>query len=168
MKDNNIFFIDNCRYGEDTNFNYLYLKHINKLVYIHKNLYFYVQRKNSLFHQNFNPNRLDAFYCLNSNIKDSKQSFPEVYSQTMALRTMVCCEILFSIYKSPYANTAVISKILEYLNAGIPHLKRCRRIALYRRVLIPIAPTIARLLLGKRAKAKPRKSDKLPPSMQIL
>lgn len=168
LKENNITFIDNCRYGEDTNFNYLYLKHINKLVvHINQSLYFYVQRTNSLVHQNFNEKRLDAYYCLNGNIIDSDKNFPEVLKYAITTRTMVCCEMIYFIYKCKYNNVNVINKILEYMKLGMSYLKKCKKVALYRRLLIPLVPCLAKILLRKRIKSGNTNAP-LPKSMQLL
>lgn len=161
---NNIRFDDCCRYGEDTKFNYLYMKNINRCVLIQKQLYYYIQRKNSLVHQKFNENRLTAFYSLNYMVNDANKD-KNIYPYVQAIRTLVCCEMLYFIKKSDYCNVNAINKLLMYVKEGVPYLKSCKKIAIHRRKLIPLVPSVAKLLLKKRIK-NGDKNSALPLSMQ--
>lgn len=152
IKENNIRFMFGCRYNEDSLFNYKYLKHVDKAVFINFPTHFYVQRKNSLVHLPFNEYRLDAYKSLNAIIKDSEEKHPEFVHYAHAIRACLSCEIIYFIKKSAYSNGKVISKIIEYLQKDAPHLKYCKKLHLYRRLFIPLVPKVSKLLLCKRRK----------------
>ena len=163
MRDNKIRFLDGCRYNEDSLFNYKYFKHAKKTVLIHCKTYLYVQRKTSLVHLPFNEYKLDAYFSLNSIVKDAYENLPQVIHYAHAIRVALSCEIIYLIKNSKYDNGAVIKKIIDYIKTDCKHLKFCKRTHRYRRVLIPLVPTVAKLLLYKRTK----KEDYLPPQFEI-
>ena len=162
IKDNNIFFQEDCRYGEDTYFCFEYFKHMTKPgILTDKVLYYYTQRKSSLTHSAFNERRLDCYYSLNPIVNESS-AMPEIVPYAHALRAMVACEMLYYIKKSNYSNGNVIAQIIEWQTQDAPYLKKCKYISNYMKNLIPLVPKIAKILLKKRLK---NKSLALPKSM---
>ena len=154
IREHNVRFLDGCRYNEDSLFNYKYFKHAQKTVLIHWLTYLYVQRKNSLVHLPFNEYKLDAYFSLNNILKDAYENRPDVIHYAHAIRVALSCEIIYIIKRSKYRNGAVISKIIEYIKTDAKHLKYCKRTHRYRRVLIPLVPGVAKLLLCNRRKDK--------------
>ncbi len=152
IMDNNIRFMVGCRYNEDSLFNYKYIKCSKKIVYTKVATHFYVQRKTSLVHQSFKEYRLDAYKSLNTIVKDTYENYAEIKDYSHAIRACIACELLFFIKTSKYDNQKVIAKMIEFLKEDVKHLKYCKRLRLYRRLLIPLVPFIAKLLLRKRLK----------------
>lgn len=167
IKDFNVRFLDGCKYNEDSLFNYKYLKHTKLTAFFDTVTYFYVQRKSSLVHKLFVEHKLDAYFSLNNIVVDSSKNFVEVIHYAHSIRAALTCEILFFLYKSDYSNPLVINKIIEYINEDVKHLKRCKRVHLYRRVFMPLVPPLAKLLLFRRRK-KPVDDYNLPDSMKII
>lgn len=149
----NVRFLPGCQYNEDSLFNYKFFKHANKTVLAHCTTYFYVQRSNSLVHRPFTESKLDAFMSLNNIIKDAYENLPEIIHHAHIMRVAICCEILFYIKFCKYNNGAVIDKIIGYISTDCKHLKYCKQTHLYRRILIPLVPSVAKVLLCIRRKA---------------
>ena len=165
LREQNVRFLDGCRYNEDSLFNYKYFKHAQKTVLIHWLTYLYVQRKNSLVHMPFNEYKLDAYFSLNNIIKDAYENRPDIIHYAHSIRVALSCEIIYIIKRSKYKNGAVIRKIIEYIKTDCKHLKYCKRTHRYRRVFIPLVPPVAKLLLCKRRKEK---SGTLPEQFNII
>lgn len=151
LKDNNIFFVDGCRYSEDTYFNYVYLLFTNKITYANAKMYYYVNRNNSLTHDGFKESRLDAFLSLNYILMDSKNN-ASIHGYAHALRCFQCCEYLYFIKKSKYNKVNVINYILSCLKESTPYLKKCKKVTLFRRMAIPLVYPIAKLFLRNQIK----------------
>lgn len=151
ITDNNIRFDSNCRYGEDTKFNYFYLKNTTSVANSPKKLYFYVQRKTSLVHQQFKESRLDCFYSANTILNDAKNN-QDVVDYAKSYRAFVSVEMLYFIKRSDYSNTTVIKKLIQNVKEGVPCLKHCKQISIFRRKFIPLVPFVAKHLLHKRLK----------------
>lgn len=165
LKEHNITFIEHCRYGEDTYFNYFYIKNMkNGAVYTSEKLYLYVQRKTSLVHSKFNEKRLDCYYSLNTIVDDSEKNYQEMINYTHSIRSMVACEMLYFIKRGDYNNSKAISEIIRLQKEDAKYLKYCKKISLYRRLLIPLVPGLAKCLLRKRIKND--NGEDLPKSMQ--
>ena len=153
IKENNLRFDETCLFGEDTPFNYNYLKLIRKTAVLNKNLYYYVQRKNSLVHQKFKESRLTVFNQYNK-IINNELNMLTPYIHLMRLYNSVEC--LYFIKKSNYDNANEINKILAYLKQDLKYIKQCRRVKGYRKMLLPATPNFCRALLRKRLKPKKR------------
>lgn len=159
---NGIEFLETCRFNEDAYFNYIYIKHIEKSVYTPAITHYYVQTKNSLVRQEFTEARLDAYISLNGIIKDAYENFDEIKDYSHATRILMSCYILFTIKLSKYENYRSINKIIEYVTEDVKHLKACKHVAKYRRILLPLLPGAAKSLLRKRLKPKTRADYFLP------
>ena len=154
LRDNDIWFNKDCRYNEDSYFNYLYIKHIECAVCTTATTYYYVQSQNSLVREKFKESRLDMYLSLNAIVKDAYSNFTEVKEYSHSIRVLMGCELIFWIFKSDYANRLVINKVLEYFSEDVKHLKNCKLLKRYRRILIPLIPPLARLLFKKRLNSK--------------
>ncbi len=164
IRQQNVRFLDGCKYNEDSLFNYKFFKHSKKTVLIHWLTYLYVQRKGSLVHAPFNEYKLDAFYSLNNIVKDAYETRPDIIHYAHIMRVALSCEIIYYIkFTKNYKNGAVIKKIIEYIKTDAKHLKYCKRTHRYRRVLIPLVPAVAKLLLCRRRKL----DGTLPPQFEI-
>ena len=162
IKENNVSFVEYCRYNEDSLFNYKYLKVIDKTVFVPFPTYYYVQTKNSLVRRGFNEYKLDAYISLNGILHDAYNNFPEVKEYAHAIRVALTCEILFFIKRSKYNNRRSIRKIIEYATEDCKHLKYCKHVKLYRRLFIPLVPTVAKILLAKRISPSIKEEFSLP------
>lgn len=157
----NVRFLEGCQYNEDSLFNYKFFVHAKKTVLTHAITYFYVQRKTSLVHLPFNISKLDAFMSLNNIIKDAYENQPEIIHYAHVMRVAITCEMLFYIKFSKfnddktltkYNNGTIINKLIQYAEIDAKHIKYCKETHLYRRLLIPLVPPVAKLLLSKRRK----------------
>ncbi len=162
LRENNIEFNKNCRYNEDSYFNYLYIKQINNAVCDEYGSYYYVQSKNSLVRQKFKESRLDMYLSLNAIVNDAYANFTEVKEYSHSIRALMACELILWIYRSSFSNHLVLNKILSYFSEDVSHLKNCKHMARYRRLLIPIIPPLAKLLLRKRLKPRGNEEYTLP------
>lgn len=136
----------------------------NGAVYTNEKLYLYVQRKTSLVHSKFNEKRLDCYYSLNAIVDDSEKNYQEMINYTHSIRSMVACEMLYFIKRGDYNNSKAISEIIRLQKEDAKYLKHCKKISLYRRLLIPLVPGLAKCLLRKRIKNG--NGEDLPKSMQ--
>lgn len=153
LKENNITFFENCRYAEDTRFNFEYMTKMKKgVVSTNQKLYNYVQRKTSLVHTKFNENRLHCYFSLNYIVKKCEENYPEFLDYAYSIRAMVACEMLWYIKNSKYNNAVAIRQIIDWQTKDAKYLKKCKYIAKYRKILIPLVPKLAKLLLKKRLK----------------
>ncbi len=163
IKDNNIFFQEDCRYGEDTYFCFEYFKHMtNSGILTDRVLYYYTQRKSSLTHSAFNERRLDCYYSLNPIVEESKD-MQDIVPYAHTIRAMVACEMLFYIKKSDYSNGKVIEQIIDWQKQDVKYVKKCKYLPWYIKHFIHLVPAIAKSLLKKRIKNKLNYT--LPPSM---
>ncbi|MBE7087883.1 MAG: hypothetical protein E7369_06255 [Clostridiales bacterium] len=147
---NNIRFLDACKHTEDTYFNYLYIKHVKKCVFVNNKTHYYVQSKNSLVRQKFSELRLDMFLSLDEIVNDSYKNYPQMIDYAHAIRAIMTCEILFFLKFSKYRNPLAVNKLLKYIKEDSKHLKRCSQVPLYRRLLVPLVPTACKIFLCKR------------------
>ncbi len=149
IQQNNLRFGENCRYGEDTPFNYAYLRLIEKVAVINRVQYYYVQRKNSLIHDKFKENRLTVFPLYNNILKNDSNSLTP-YIHLMRLYSSVEC--LYFIKKSDYSNADEINKLFSYIKEDIKFVKKCKHVRCYRRMFLPLAHGAFKGLLKKRLK----------------
>ncbi|MBO4412415.1 MAG: glycosyltransferase [Clostridia bacterium] len=150
IKDNNLRFNENCKFGEDTIFNIKYLKHCKNVVISNKPLYFYLQRKTSLIHQNFKETRLTVFDDYNKYLENNNDSFVSTLHVMRLYNTIEC---LYFIKKSNYSNSENIKKLINYLETDLCYLKKCKNVKLYRKMFIPLVPGISKILLKNRLKS---------------
>lgn len=144
-------FID-CRYGEESFFCYHFLKSVKKVAYVKEKTYLYVQWKSSLMHLEFNQARLDIIKNLELVEKDSENYSESARNYLSSMRSGYIVGLLFFIKKSNYNNPTVIKSLIETLKLDVKRLKKCKKTALYRRLFIPLIPTIAKVLFRKRLK----------------
>ncbi len=147
---NNIRFDEKCTYNEDSLFNYKVLKFASKTLMFSAVTYYYVQRKGSLVNRPFSEAKLTCFLSLNNIVNDAYKSLPNVIHYAHLMRLTLCCEMLFYIKFCKYSNGKVIKKIIDYTKTDAEHVKFCKRSKLYRRLLMPLVPAVAKLLLYKR------------------
>ena len=146
---NHLRFNDNCLYGEDTPFNYNYIKFVNKTVVSSRVLYYYVQGKNSLVHQDFKEKRLSVFPEYNEILENENNVFTP-YIHLMRLYNAIEC--LHFIKKSDYQNKNVINSVIKYVETDLKYVKKCKKVKLHRRLLMPLVPVTAKILLRHRLK----------------
>ena len=144
-------FLD-ARYGEEAYFLYNYFKCVKKVVFCPCKTYLYVQHKKSLMHLGFNESRLDIITNLDKIKKDAETFDKEISSYVSSMRAGYLVGLLYFIKKSDYANSQVISQMIETLSKDVKQLRFCKKTALYKRVFIPLIPTFSKLLLKKKLK----------------
>ncbi len=144
----------NIKYGEDVEFNMLYLEKSRGAVFTKTKLYYYRQRKGSLVRSAFNEKRLTDFIGINHAIEVCKNKFPIAEDYVRSWKGLICVEMLFYIYKSNYSNKQVINSLLSDLKANLKYIKKCKRNHLYRRMLVPLTYPLFKLFLKKRLKNK--------------
>lgn len=149
IKNNNLRFSEKCFYGEDTLFNYEYCKFVDKAVISNKILYYYVQRSNSLIHQSFKEKRLTIFPEYEKILESCENSYTS-YIHLMRLYNAIEC--LYFIKKCDYENKENIKKLIDYVETDLKYVKKCKKIKLYRRLLMPLIPIVSKILLHKRLK----------------
>lgn len=142
----------NTRYGEEAYFLYNYFKCVKKVVFCPRKTYVYVQHKKSLMHLGFNESRLDIITNLDEIKKDAENFDKEISSYVSSMRAGYLVGLLYFIKKSDYANSKVISLMIETLSKDVKQLRFCKKSALYKRVFIPLIPTFSKLLLKKKLK----------------
>ena len=151
IKDNNVRFLQGCRYGEEVYFNYKYMTFISQSVYLKNRVYYYRVRANSLASSTFKEYKFDEFICINKIIEETKDD-KDINDCILAFKGLICFVMLYLILNSDYDNKNVINTLLVMLKQHIPFVKRCKNIHLHRRVLLGITPCLFSLLLKKRIK----------------
>ena len=151
LRESGATFID-CRYGEESYFMYHFLKKVNKVVYSPVNTYVYIQWKSSLMHVGFNPTRLDIVKNLQLVMQDAMENLPKAVPYVSSMRAGYLVGLLFFIKNCDYKDKEVINNLLDLLSQDVKQLKHCKRTALYKRIFIPLIPSIAKCMLKKRLK----------------
>lgn len=166
IKNNDVRFPENENYGEDSYFNYFYFKHAKKVAYTSFATYRYEKNKGSLVLGEFTERRLDIFNGLNVVIKDAKKGGGKILDSAHAARSLFVCETLYFINKYKYKNKAVTDKLVLYLKEDVKHLRKCKYVSFYRRLLIPLVPLVSVLFFGKVGKNIGGKTYELPPNFR--
>lgn len=152
FKEKGVRFMEGCRYNEDTLFNYRCFKECEKVVFTNYKTYYYVKSRGSLVRTKFREYKLDAYKSLNAIINDAYENNKEIVDYAHIVRLTMACELLWSLKNSKYKNPPVIQKMIEFTKRDIKHLKRCKKVAVYRRILMPLVPVVAKMFLCKRIK----------------
>ncbi len=147
-------FLDNCRYGEEGYFFFKYLSCAEKTVYEPCETYIYVQNQNSLMHSAFNESRLDIYKNLNAVMKEIAASgeFESVFPYVQVMRAGYSVGILFFILISGYKNGKVIAEITRMLNDDVKSLKKCPKVAAYKKAFLPLCAALAKMIFAKHLK----------------
>lgn len=152
FKEKGVRFMEECRYNEDTLFNYKCFKECEKVVFTNYKTYYYVKSAGSLVRTKFREYKLDAYKSLNGIINDAYQNNREIIDYAHIVRLTMACELLWSLKNSKFENPPVIRKMIEFVKRDVKHLKKCKKVAMYRRVLMPLLPVVAKTFLCKRIK----------------
>ena len=68
------------------------------------------------------------------------------------MRLYNAIECLYFIKKCDYENKENIKKLIDYVETDLKYVKKCKKIKLYRRLLMPLIPIVSKILLHKRLK----------------
>ncbi len=145
-------FFEGCRFGEESPFIYQFLKFADRVAYGNVPTYRYVQWKGSLMHVSFSKNRLQIYDNINLYIDDLKQNYPQVYPYLHSFRSGYSVGILYYILKSKFREGQTISEVISLLKLDCKFLKKCKKVALYKRLFIPLIPPVAKLVFCKALK----------------
>ncbi len=144
IKNNGVEFIDS-RYGEDTYFNYACFYRAKTIAYSPKVTYHYVKRQNSLTHEKFSDNRLTVYNNLNAIVLDSEKNFAPAVNYAKYMRAAYGCEMLWFIAKYKYKKGENIKMIIDSMIGDKKFIRRCKKVAFYRRWLMPYVPLAAKI-----------------------
>ncbi|MBR0189273.1 MAG: glycosyltransferase [Clostridia bacterium] len=147
-------FLDGCRYGEESFFFFKYLSYCDKTVYYGAKTYVYVQRKGSLMHSGFNENRLDVYKNIQAviNEMESGENFKSVLPYVKVMRAGYSVGILHYILRGKYKNSRVIAESVQTLSKDVKSLKKCPKVAFYKKALLPPCAVVAKIVLKKHLK----------------
>ena len=155
FKEHGVRFLEGCRYNEDTLFNYNCFKIAEKTVFSWFPTYFYVKSAGSLVRTTYKEYRLDAYKSLHTIVKDVHENMPEILHYCHVVRGLMTCEALLAIKFSKFKNPPVIRKLIEIVSKDVKHFKYCKELPAIRRKLIPpLVPKLAKVLLCMRKKDK--------------
>lgn len=147
-------FLDGARYGEESYFFYRYLSFAEKTVYYNAKTYVYVQRNGSLMHSAFHENRLDVYKNIQAVINEIEDSgdFGSVLPYVKVMRAGYSVGILHFILHSDYRNSGVIAESVRTLKEDVKSLKKCPKVAFYKKVFLPICAFLAKIAYRKHLK----------------
>ena len=169
LKKSGACFMDGARYGEESYFVCRYLAFSDKVVYYGAKTYVYLQHKNSLMHSGFSENRLDIFNNLAAVISDIKKDgrFVSLLPYVFAMRAGYSVGILYFILRSKYKNDTAIANIANGLKADAKYLKKCKKLAFYKKALIPVCVFFAKIRFNKQIKKYPDYSVAAAPGNSV-
>lgn len=144
-------FLDGTRYGEEGYFFFKYLSACEKTVYYPDKTYVYVQRKSSLMHSAFNESRLDIYKNLDEVINEAKD-YSAVLPYVKVMRAGYSAGLLYFILRGKYKNSDVIARIVRTLNADVKSLKKAPKIALYKKICLPLVACVSKIVFLKHIK----------------
>jgi len=147
-------FLDGSRYGEESFFFFKYLSYCDKTVYYRAKTYVYVQRKGSLMHSSFNETRLDIYRNIQAVINEMELGgdFNSVLPYVKIMRAGYSVGILHYILRGKYKNSRVIAEIVRTLRQDVKSLKRCPKVAFYKKALLPPCAVVAKIVFKKHLK----------------
>ena len=154
LKESGARFLDNCRYGEEGYFFYKYLLSAEKTVYYGAKTYVYVQNKHSLMHSGFSEKRFDVYINIGAVLKEIsvKEELSDVLPYVRVMRAGYSVGILHFILHSKYRNACVIARIVSDLKNDVKYLKKCPKVALYKKIFLPPCATLAKIMFRKQIK----------------
>ncbi len=144
--------LDGYRFGEESPFIYQFLKFADRVAYGSAPTYRYIQWKSSLMHLDFSKTRLQIYDNINLYIDDCKANYPEVYPYIHSFRSGYSVGILYFILKSKFREGQTINQVISLLKEDCKYLKKCKKVALYRKLFIPLIPPVAKLVFRKALK----------------
>lgn len=147
-------FLSGTRYGEEGYFFFRYMSACEKTAYYPAKTYVYVQRKGSLMHAAFNESRLDIYKNLALTLltaeKDGK--YPSVVPYVKVMRAGYSVGLLYFILRGKYKNSRVIAEIVKTLSADVKSLKKCPKVAFYKKAFLPLAARLAKIVFHRHLK----------------
>ncbi len=154
VKESGARLVNGHRYGEESPFVYQFLKFTDKVVYGSAPTYRYIQWKSSLMHVSFNHTKLQVYDNVNAFFEDCQKNYPQVVPYVRSFRSGYSAGILYFIFKSDYREKQTLEMVISLLKEDCKTLKKCKRTALYRRLLIPLIPPVAKLVFRKHLRKK--------------
>lgn len=147
-------FLEGSRYGEESYFFFKYMSYCEKTVYYKAKTCIYVQRKGSLMHSSFNETRLDIYKNIEAVIEEAEKEtrFASVLPYLKVMRAGYSVGVLHFILYSKYRNSKVIADITRSLSKDVKIIRKCPRIAFYKKLCLPICPIIAKIVYCKHLK----------------
>jgi len=141
-------FLDDTRYGEEAYFMFKYLSFSDKTVYYGAETYVYVQHKTSLMHSKFNESRLDIYTNLTAVIREIKRegNHISVLPYVKVMRAGYSVGLLHFILHSDYRDKFVIERIKNYLKKDVKSLNKCKKVAFYKKMFLPICVLASRMV----------------------
>ena len=152
LRESGASFLDGTRYGEEGYFFLAYLSACKKTVSCGAKTYVYVQRKNSLMHSEFNESRLDIYKNLDETERQAQENYPTVVPYIRVMRAGYSAGLIYFIRKAKYKNSEVIAEVVTRLCADVKDIKKVPKIALYKKIGLPIVACIARHVFRKHLK----------------
>ncbi|MBQ0099674.1 MAG: hypothetical protein KBS91_03920, partial [Firmicutes bacterium] len=137
--------------NEDSLFNYKYLCKIDNVAVSPLLTYYYIMNSKGLVHSAQVEKKLTAYLSLNAIVLDAKDK-PEILHYAHSIRCAMSCEMIYNCLKFGKEFACSISKIIEFLKEDSKHLKYCKYVALYRKVLIPLVAPISKVYFHKSLK----------------
>lgn len=145
-------FREDIYYAEDAHFDYFAFKNVKKLVYNPSILYAYVMRKGSLVKSKFSERKLTGLVGLKQVCDDSDKHFDFASTVSHAWYSMVHLEMLYYCFRDKYENYETINNLLKEMGDNLPYLKKAKNIQLYRRLLVPVAHKLCKVVFARREK----------------
>ena len=152
MRESGASFLDGTRYGEEGYFFLAYLSACKKTAYYSAKTYVYVQRKSSLMHSAFNESRLDVYKNLDATEIRAKENYPTVLPYVRVMRAGYSVGLLYFIRKAKYKNSSVIADIVKRLGEDVKSIKKAPKIALYKKIGLPLVAVVAKHVFRKHLK----------------
>lgn len=162
-------FLDGTRYGEESYFICKYLLKSEKTVFYDAKTYVYLQNKSSLMHSKFNEKRNDIYINISAvlNALKNDRALSSVVPYVKVMRAGYSVGILHFILHSDYKNDCVISAIVSSLQTDAKYLKNSRKVALYKKIFIPVCACLAKMIFKKQLKKYPRRSSVKTPVSSV-
>ncbi|MBQ6727358.1 MAG: glycosyltransferase [Clostridia bacterium] len=151
-------FLDGTRYGEESYFICKYLLKSQKTVFYGAKTYVYLQHKNSLMHSRFNEKRNDIYINISAVLSTLKndRTLSSVVPYVKVMRAGYSVGILYFILRSDYKNDCVIAGIVNHLKTDAKNIRKSRKVALYKKIFIPVCAVLAKIIFKKQLKKYPR------------
>lgn len=139
-------------YGEDTEFNFRYMRLSGKTVFTPRKLYFYRTRKGSAVHGKFNEKLLSELIGTDRMIETCKNEIPSALKYALGFKCVYCTDILYRIYKSKYTNREVTQSLYAFLKENAKQLRLGKRNPRYRKYFMWTVPIYFKIVLRKELK----------------
>ncbi len=137
-------FLDS-RYGEDTYFNFRCFLGAKIVAYTNKITHHYIKRDSGLTREKFSLNKLTVYNNLDQIVNECEKGCEKYSSNARAMRSAYACEMLWFIALAHFKDAVYIKKIIDVMQEDVKHIRKCKKIAVYRRWLIPYVPSAAKI-----------------------